>query len=185
MLINYIFLAISSSLDSIGIGITYGIKNTQISFSAKIILWIISYIMVIVAVLLSSILAKIFSEKIVQVIGGAFLIFLGINTISKIGIKPFNTYDMDKSNVIDAKEALALGLFTSIDAFCIGICASAYNLSILLFPFLVSFFQLVFLSFGNRLGKKVVTTSELPSWMWQLLSGLILIVIGYLKIFKL
>ena len=35
MLINSIILAISSSIDSLGIGITYGIKNTKISSKAK------------------------------------------------------------------------------------------------------------------------------------------------------
>lgn len=35
MLLNCIILAISSSIDSLGIGITYGIKNTKIFLLVK------------------------------------------------------------------------------------------------------------------------------------------------------
>ena len=49
MLINSIVLAISSSIDSLGIGITYGIKNTKISSKAKIILLVISFLVTLIA----------------------------------------------------------------------------------------------------------------------------------------
>lgn len=39
MLINSFILAISSSIDSLGIGITYGIRNTNISILGKIFLF--------------------------------------------------------------------------------------------------------------------------------------------------
>ena len=42
MLLNAFILAISSSIDSLGIGITYGIKNTKISYLGKLILFSIS-----------------------------------------------------------------------------------------------------------------------------------------------
>ena len=35
-MVNSILLAISSSIDSLGIGVTYGIKNTKISKLSKI-----------------------------------------------------------------------------------------------------------------------------------------------------
>ena len=44
MIINSLILAVSSSIDSLGIGITYGIKNTKISLIARFILFIISFI---------------------------------------------------------------------------------------------------------------------------------------------
>ena len=42
MLINSILLALSSSLDSLGIGTTYGIKNMEISKISILILFTIS-----------------------------------------------------------------------------------------------------------------------------------------------
>ena len=41
-MLNSFILAISSSIDSLGIGITYGIKNTKISLLGKIVLFTIS-----------------------------------------------------------------------------------------------------------------------------------------------
>ena len=43
MVLNYLFLAISSSIDSLGIGLTYGIKNTKITILAKLIIFIVLY----------------------------------------------------------------------------------------------------------------------------------------------
>ena len=39
---NSLILALSSSIDSFGIGITYGLKSTKISLLGKIILFVIS-----------------------------------------------------------------------------------------------------------------------------------------------
>ena len=58
MLINIIFLAISSSIDSLGIGITYGIKNTRISYMAKIVLFVISFLISFLSVCFGDILKK-------------------------------------------------------------------------------------------------------------------------------
>ena len=41
MFINSLILALSSSIDSLGIGITYGIKETRISYIANLILFVI------------------------------------------------------------------------------------------------------------------------------------------------
>ena len=44
MILNCIVLALSVSIDSFGIGITYGIKNTKITNWSKLILFTISLI---------------------------------------------------------------------------------------------------------------------------------------------
>ena len=43
-MLNSIILSIVSSIDSFGIGITYGIKNTKISLGANLILFFISFL---------------------------------------------------------------------------------------------------------------------------------------------
>lgn len=63
--------------------------------------------------------------------------------------------DLDNSHTIDAKEAIYLGLATSCDAFASGIGISTFGVNGVLFPLFVAIFQLVFLSFGNFLGKKI------------------------------
>ena len=55
-MVNSILLAISSSIDSLGIGVTYGIKNTKISKLSKIILFVISLITTYISIFFGNII---------------------------------------------------------------------------------------------------------------------------------
>jgi len=218
MLVNSLILAISSSIDSLGIGITYGIRNTKISNLAKIILFFISFIISIFSIWFGNILKDIFPEIITKIMGNLMLIFMGIficfealkkeskqskninlsdefdkQKIYSFFIKYFGitikiiknpiSSDFDNSKSIDSKEALFLGLALSLDSFCIGIGSSIMGINSSFFPLLVSFFQLLFLSFGNYIGRKLNKTSKLPDNIWSIISGLLLIFIGFFKFF--
>lgn len=78
MLINSIILAISSSIDSLGIGITYGIKNTKISNKARIILFGISFLVTLISLYFGSIIKNIFNENISKFLGSSILIIMGL-----------------------------------------------------------------------------------------------------------
>ena len=181
MFLDYIILSISSSMDSIGIGITYGIKKTKIKIDAMVILWIISFIVTISSVLIGKMLIHVLPIKIVKLFGSVILICIGINTIIKIKSQSFNSYDKDCSNIIDEKEAIALGIAMSLDAFGIGISTNIISNNIMIFPLLVSFQQIIFLNLGNLIGKKIINITKLPSWIWQLIAGIILIIIGLFR----
>ena len=62
MLLNSFVLALSSSIDSLGIGITYGIKDTHISSSAKIVLFVISFTISALSLWFGDMLKSIFSD---------------------------------------------------------------------------------------------------------------------------
>lgn len=215
MFINSIILAISSSIDSLGIGVTYGIRNTKISYIGKVILFVISFITSIVAIWFGNIIKNIFPEFLTKLIGSIILIFMGIfifiqalsnkktnslknkcNTEEKIYsffikflgitvkiIKNPISSDFDNSNLIDAKEAFFLGLALSLDAFCIGIGSSIIGIHASIFPLLVSSFQMVFLSIGNKIGNNLTTLTNIPNNIWSIISSLILILIGLIKLF--
>ena len=219
MLLNCLFLAISSSIDSLGIGITYGIKNTKITMGAKSILFFISFIISIISIYFGNLLKYIFPDFLIHYLGSFLLMLMGLfmffqsvkvskqeykiendknlkisNTekiysffIKCLGItikiiKNPSSSDLDKSNTIDSKEALFLGLALSLDSFCIGIGFSMINSFSFLFPLLISFFQLFFLSLGNYCGKKLYTFHKLPDSIWSMISGILLIIIGCCKI---
>ena len=78
MLINSFFLSISSSIDSLGIGITYGIKNTTIPHISKIIIFVISFITSIISIWFGNIIKVLFSETITTLIGNCILIAIGL-----------------------------------------------------------------------------------------------------------
>lgn len=78
MFINSLFLAISSSIDSLGIGITYGIKNTKISFSAKFVLFFIALIISILSIWLGGTLKYFLPTFITLYLGNIILITMGL-----------------------------------------------------------------------------------------------------------
>lgn len=77
MFIDSFILAISSSIDSLGIGITYGIKNTKISVIAKIILFIIAFLVSISSIWFGNFLKYFLPDFITIYIGSFILICMG------------------------------------------------------------------------------------------------------------
>lgn len=215
MFLNYFILAISLSIDSLGIGITYGLRNTNILFSAKIVLFFISILMTTLSLLIGDVVTSIFPEALTSIIATFLLVFMGIwiifqslhtedtgdslrkSTLSKtlprptvyqffirfLGITiqiirdPISS-DLDDSKDIDVKESLYLGFALSIDSLCVGICSSIIGLSSFFFPLFIATFQLIFLTLGRFIGKKISGISKFPNMVWSILSGLLLILIG-------
>lgn len=211
MLINSLILALSSSIDSLGIGITYGIKNTKISYRGKIVLFLLSFSISILAVWFGDMIKNIFSAFVAKLIGNMILIAMGIfvcfqairkneiNTsivkkdekiysffIDFLGItikiiKNPTSSDLDSSHSIDSKEALFLGVALSLDCFCMGVGGSMIGISPLLFPLFICVFQLIFLNIGHTLGKGLQQLSHLPDNTWSIISGILLIFIGIFR----
>ena len=91
--------------------------------------------------------------------------------------------DLDNSNTIDSKESVILAIALSLDSFCIGICGSITDINLALFPFLVSIFQLIFLNFGTIIGIKINDFYKLQQNIWSIISGFLLITIGFFRFF--
>lgn len=191
-MLNSFILAISSSIDSLGIGITYGIKNTKISFIGKLILFIISISTTYLSILFGNIIQSIFPNFLTQLIGSSILIFMGIyicyealkkkNKSSNVFNNPISS-DFDNSKVIDSKESLFLAIALSLDSLCIGIGGSISDINLTFFPLLVSIFQLFFLSIGNWIGTNISNFYKLPENIYPIISGFLLIFIGISKFF--
>ena len=189
-MINSLLLAISSSIDSLGIGITYGIKNTKISKIGKIILFTISLMTTYISIFFGNIIQYIFPKAFTNFIGCLILICMGIYICyqalkkEKDSQNIFNSpisSDLNRSKIIEPKEATFLAIALSLDSFCIGICGAITDINLTLFPFLVSILQLAFLSLGAYLGIYIRNFCKLPQNVWSVLSGILLIFIGFFK----
>lgn len=180
MFFNAFILAISSSIDSLGIGITYGLKRTTLSKIDKLILFVISILTTTVSGIIGNILKNTLSVNVCEFIGSAILICMGLFIIIQTNDKELS-FDLDKSNDINYKEALLLGLALSLDSLCIGIGASTIGINIYLFSILAAILQYVFLSLGNYLGIHLINFKLVPQSVWTKISGVLLILIGLLK----
>ena len=176
-MLNTILLALSVSIDSFGIGITYGIRNTKITFISKIVLFVISIFFTLCSFFLGKYINSILSEFLTRIISSSILIILGI----VIFINPI-PFDFDNSKAIDIKEAFFLGICLSLDSICVGIGSSIGGLSNLCFPLLVAIFQLLFISMGIIIGKKLIKKIEIPDNILNILSGGIIVFFGVIKL---
>ena len=165
MFVNTLLLAISSSIDSLGIGITYGLRKTKLSKLDKIILFIVSIIVTIFSGFIGLILKNFLSNNVCEFIGSAVLLCMGIFII-------IQTND---------KEALLLGFALSLDSICIGIGGSTIGINIYFFSILVALLQYAFLSLGNYFGVTINKISTIPQNIWSKISGILLILIGLFK----
>ena len=206
MILTCMLLALSTSIDSIGIGLTYGIRDITISRQAKIILFIISLIISSISILIGNTLNNILSEEITNIIGSLILFFIGliiiVQTLKRekrqekkvyklfirfLGItiqiiKDPITSDFDNSKKIDSKEAIYLGTALSLDSFSVGIGAGMLGSISIIFPLIVSLFQIVFLSLGRNIGEKLNKKIHIPSKIWSILSAVLLILIGIVRL---
>ena len=74
MLLNCILLALSVSIDSLGIGISYGIKHTKISKISNFTLFSISFLMTSFSIFIGNSISSLLSEKF-SILIGSFNIF--------------------------------------------------------------------------------------------------------------
>lgn len=72
-----LLLAIPISLDCIGIGMTYGIKNTYITPLAKLIIFSIFFIVTSIAISIGTLIIEIFSLEFANVVGVVLLVLMG------------------------------------------------------------------------------------------------------------
>lgn len=180
MFLNALILAISSSIDSLGIGITYGLKKTKLYKIDKLILFAVSIILTLISGLIGNYLKNILSTNICEFIGSSILICMGIFIIIQTNEKELS-FDLDNSNDISYKEALLLGLALSIDSLCIGIGAGTIGINIYVFSILTAILQYLFLSLGNFLGINLINFKFIPQSVWTKISGILLILIGLFK----
>ena len=78
MFLQCLLLAIPISLDCIGIGITYGIKNTYITPLAKFIIFSVFFIVTSLAVNIGTLIIEIFSLQLANIVGVVLLVLMGL-----------------------------------------------------------------------------------------------------------
>ena len=76
--VSIFVLAFAVSLDSFGVGLTYGLRNIRISITLLLLISLLSGLMILVATQVGSGLLLIIPESMAEAIGGLILIAIGI-----------------------------------------------------------------------------------------------------------
>lgn len=99
MLYNYIMLAFCVSIDSLGTGITYGLKNTKISKLAKLTLFILSFGITSTSLLIGNTISSFLSSFLCNLVGGIILCAMGLWIIFQALKKDKISEDLSKAEI--------------------------------------------------------------------------------------
>jgi len=184
MILKYILLALSASIDALSLGITYGIKRTKMSKTSNIIIFAIVFVCSTFALLLGHYISLLFSPTLSLFLGSSLLIMLGVYNIFK-GINKVNinkNFDIDNSNYIDNKEAIALALAVAVDASCVSMTCAFIGYTSFILPFFMALFHTFLVNCGNTVAKFIVEKINVPTNVLSIFAGILLVLIGALRI---
>lgn len=196
--LSILMFAISSSCDSLVIGISYGIKKIRINFLNNLLVALISGLGTFISMVPGAKLINYISPEQANKFGSLLIIIVGIFLIIKSlykdnKIKEENSYsdilknpekmDFDSSKTIEVKEAVYLGLFLCLNNIGLGIMASIIGLNIYLTSFLSFLFGLIFLKLGSFLGQKASAGSFNNKFL-EISSYLLIILLGVWELFN-
>ena len=182
MIIRCILLALSASIDALGLGITYCIKKTKMSKSGNLIIFATLFCLSGLSVFIGNYISLLFSPIVSAILGASLLIILGIYNIFKTKNNAPTNFDADGSNYIDAKEAFILGLAVAVDASCVSLGSGMIGIAGLILPLLMAIFHTFFVNCGNLVASNIANKFTLSSKFLSNLSGIILIFIGFIRL---
>lgn len=199
-----ILLAFSSSIDSLIIGISYGIKRIKIKLIINLIIAVIVTLSTFLSMCLGALISNYLPIKFCNYIGSALLILVGLyilwdyykkkrhlgnsNDVEFMNsldydeiIKLNKTADINGSGNIEIKEAVTLALSLSINNLALGIGASISGVSIILTTILTFVFSIITMIIGLKLGSRYL--SKIFGEYSSLFSAIIIIAMGIFEFF--
>ena len=205
--------AFSSSIDNLGVGISYGVRKVKISFDKNLLISVICFLMSMGGITFGVWLSKIL-PGILPIIIGAFLLFvIGIRIIllanplkkevqkEDSNLQPETQKDsnhfrnilrnpeeadLDKSGDIGWGESVLLGVALSANALTNGIGAGLLNFSPLAISLTAAIGSLVSVWAGVKLGSKVADVrigSFTVGQFGTIISGVIILILAFTAFF--
>ncbi|MED3561734.1 sporulation membrane protein YtaF [Bacillus xiapuensis] len=201
--------AVSSSIDNLGVGISYGIRKIQIRLGPNILIGIICFLMSIAGISFGLWLSKILPGMLPVIFGAVLLFIIGIRIIllavpRKKAASKMNTEhdqqsksiegilrnpeaaDVDKSGEIGWVEAIILGIALSANALTNGLGAGLLGLSPLAISLTAAIGSIVSVWAGVNLGSKLADIrigSFTVGQFGTIISGIIILVIALTAFF--
>jgi putative sporulation protein YtaF len=206
-----LFLALSSNLDNVGVGVAYGIRKVCIPFASNLVIAVITSTGTLAAMLAGQAIGRFLQPHMARLVGGSLLIGLGgwavfqgsrpvaqrhiaeraetdreireASLLSRVSMILDNPFsaDQDFSRHIDQREALLLGIALSMNNLVNGVAAGIAGLEPALVTILVFVFSIVTVWVGMSVGHRF--GALVPSRYTGMVSGMLLISIGVYETF--
>ncbi|WHY88459.1 sporulation membrane protein YtaF [Neobacillus novalis] len=200
--------AVSSSVDNLGVGITYGIRKIRIGVAANLLIGLICFLMSIAGISFGVWLSKILPGLFPVIIGSFILIIIGIRIIllavprkkalheshkegnPSSGMKGIlrnpEAADVDNSGEIGWGEAIILGVALSANALTNGLGAGLLGFSPLAISLTAAIGSIISVWAGVKLGHKLAAVrigSFTLGEFGTIISGIIILIIAITAFF--
>ena len=147
-----LLLAVSVSLDTLGIGMAYAVSGIRIPWNTRLLIALLNGILTFCAVAAGGRLEAFVPQRLFQIGGAAILIFLGGRTLwNALGENKTADYDRDASHVLEPWEGIALGLTLALDSASAGIGITGKSWVVWTFPVLTALTGITFLTAGGKI----------------------------------
>jgi len=188
-IVPILLFAVSSNMDSLFVGLSYGVKKIHIPFMSNAVIGLISFLGTLFSMCIGKSLLNIIPEGIANTFGSIIIIAIGCYYVIKfvcnkcknksnrqIDDNVYNKYDKDKSGIIEWKESFALGFALSLNNMGLGASSSVSGLNIAATSIASFIFSLFFIYISNLFGKHYI--SNLLGEYCELISGILVILLG-------
>lgn len=204
-----VLLALSMSMDALGIGISYGVRGIKVPLASRAVICLMSVAITGAAVFLGGAITSLLTPFAARLIGSLMLALLGgfiicqafikkkekkekrCGTLARVFIKPLGitvsivrdpcVCDFNKTGSIDLAESVYLGVALSIDSFGVGVSSAVSGLNSMIIPFAAGLCQLCLLCMGDAVGAKLKKTQWGESKIWNIISGALLVCIAFVR----
>jgi len=206
MLFSTFIISLSLSIDALGIGLSFGLRNIKIPFTARTVSACLCFFITSLSLIAGEVIKNVLDTQLMVYFSSALLIFLGCMIILKalkkespeketplektFFIKSLGltvniisapaTCDIDGSNTIDIKEALYLGCALSMDSLAVGISYAIGSKTTFLIPVFSAISQFIFLYAGSMIGSRIKMPHK--ENFFSVMSGVIIAVLGIVKL---
>lgn len=190
-LVMLIMITFASTADSFIIGFHYGIKKTKIDNLSNLYISIITFIGTFASMHFGNLLSTFFSENVENMIGGIVLMGLAIymlinamypqkNTIQNLSDK--RLVKENKSNSLEGKEALLIGIMLSLNNVGMGIGAGITGMPVFITPLACGIANFIFIKSGSALGN-LIHAGRLSKCL-EIISAVFVFFLGILGFFN-
>jgi len=200
----------SSSIDNLGVGLSYGIRKINVRFDKNILISVICFLMSMAGITFGVWLSKILPGMLPVVIGAVLLCIIGIRIILLAKPRKQETSIVDRKNEMQSNnnvqdilrnpeeahfnksgeigwgEAVLLGIALAANALTNGVGAGLLGLSPLVISILAAIGSFITVWLGVKLGSKVADVrigSFTVGQFGTIISGVMLLIIAFAAFF--
>ncbi len=171
-----VLLAVSVSLDTLGIGMAYAVSDIRVPFATRMVIGGEVGILTLAAVAAGRTLGHVIPDFVLRLIGSVILAILGSRMLwNALGENKTVDYDRDHSHTLEPWEGVVLGFIMALDSVCAALGIAGHSLA-LLFPVMTAVSSILFFSLGSRLSGNLRKINGL--------GGVLLILLGVLRFYS-